>query len=300
MLVVAGKLTTMTYSGRMRLGQVIFLFKPDRLLTWHRELVRRTWTFKQGAPRGRPATTPELEALIFRLAKENPAWGYGKVQGEVLKLGYAIGRSTIRDVLKRKRVPPAPHRSQQGSRWGTFLRHYQEQIIACDFFTVETAWLKTLYVLFFIELGSRRVHLAGCTTNPSAAWVTQQARHLSWKIQDGAVPVRFLIHDRDTKFSAAFDTVFTAEDVTIILTPIQARLAHRALDPLGARGVPGPEPDRQRGASPSRVDGVHHLLQPCATPSAHRSAVSSTVDAKRGAGWPSQAARHAGWGAARL
>jgi len=88
--------------------------------------------------------------------------------------------------------------------------------------TVETVWLKTLYVLFFIELGSRRVHLAGCTSNPTSAWVTQQARHLSWKIQDGDVPIRFLIHDRDTKFTATFDTVLTSEDVTIIRTPVRA------------------------------------------------------------------------------
>jgi len=95
-------------------------------------------------------------------------------------------------------------------------------VVACDFFTVETAWLKTVYVLFFIELGSRRVHLAGCTTNPTNAWVTQQARQLSCKIQDSSLPVRFLIHDRDTKFPVAFDTVFRSEDVTIIRTPVRA------------------------------------------------------------------------------
>jgi hypothetical protein len=93
---------------------------------------------------------------------------------------------------------------------------------ACDFFTVETAWLTTLYVLFFIEVGSRRVHLAGCTANPPSAWVTQPARQLSWKIQDRRWPVRFLIHDRDTTFPAAVDTVFRAEDVTIIRTPVRA------------------------------------------------------------------------------
>ncbi len=102
------------------------------------------------------------------------------------------------------------------------MSHYQDEILACDFFTVETAWLKPLYVLFFIELGSRRVHLAGCTASPTAVWVTQQARQLTWQMQDGLVPVRFLIHDRDTKFPAAFNTVFTAEGVTIIRTPVRA------------------------------------------------------------------------------
>jgi len=160
--------------------------------------------------------------LILRLAKENPTWGYGKLEGELGKLGHDIGRSTIRDVLKRKCVPPAPDRSKQGSSWQTLLAHYQDEIVACDFFTVETAWLKTLYVLFFIELGSRRVHLAGCTANPTSAWVTQQARQLNWQIQDGRLPLGFLIHDRDTKFPAAFDRVFTAEEVTIIRTPVRA------------------------------------------------------------------------------
>jgi hypothetical protein len=101
--------------------------------------------------------------------KENPSWGYGKLEGELGKHGYDIGRPIIRAVLKRKHVPPAPERSKQGSTWRTFLAHYQDQIVACDFFTVETVWLKTLYVLCFIELGSHRVHLVGCTTNPTSA-----------------------------------------------------------------------------------------------------------------------------------
>ncbi len=222
LVLLVSKLTTLSTSARARLSQAVLLFKPDTLLKWHRELVRWKWTFKQGAPRGRPAITPELEALILRLAKENRAWGYGKLQGELGKLGYTVGRSTIRDVLKRQHVPPAPQRSSCGSSWRTFLSHYHYQMLACDFFTVETARLKTLYVLFFIELGSRRVHLAGCTAHPTTAWVAQQARHLSWQIQEGRLPVRFLIHDRDAKFPAAFDTVFTAEGVTIIRTPYHA------------------------------------------------------------------------------
>lgn len=222
LLVLAGKITAMSTKSRARLSQVVLVFTPDTLLKWHRELVRRKWTFKKKTRLGRPPIPPDVEALLLRLAKENPAWGYGKLEGELGKLGYDIGRSTIRDVLKHKGVPPAPDRSKQGSSWGTFLAHYHDQIVACDFFTVETAWLKTLYVLFFIELGSRRVHLAGCTAKPTGAWVTQQARQFSWHIQDGTVPVRFLIHDRDTKFAAAFDTVFTSEDVTIMRTPVRA------------------------------------------------------------------------------
>jgi len=222
LLVLARKLTSLTHSATVRLSEVVLLFKPETLLKWHRELVRRKWTFKQGAPRRRPSISPELEALLLRMASENPTWGYGKLEGELRKLGYNIGRSTIRDVLKRQHVPPAPERARRGRSWRTFLGQYREQMLACDFFTVETAWLKTLYVLFFIELGSRRVHLAGCTANPAMAWVTQQARHLSWQIQDGTLPSRFLIHDRDSKFAAAFDAVFTAVDLTIIRTPVRA------------------------------------------------------------------------------
>ncbi len=222
LVVLAGKLTTMTTRTRARLGQVVLLIKPDTLLKWHRELVRRKWTFKKKTPLGRPPTSPELQALVLLLAKDNPTWGYGKLEGELGKLGYDIGRSTIRDVLKRNRVLPAPERSKHGSSWRTFLAHHKDEVLACDFFTVETTWLKTLYVLFFIEIGSRRVHLAGCTAKPTSAWVAQQARQFSWNIQDGTMPIRFLIHDRDTKFGSAFDTVFTSEDVTIIRTPVRA------------------------------------------------------------------------------
>ena len=191
-------------------------------MTWRCAHVRRKWTFKKQAPLGRPATSPELEALILRLAKENPRWGHGKLEGELGKLGYDIGRSTIRDVLKRRRVPPAPERGKHGSTWRTCLSHYKAEIVACDCFTVETAWLKTVSVLLFIEVGSQRVHLVGCTTTPTSAWVTQQACQFNWKVQDATLPVRFLIQDRDTKFAAGFDTVFTSEDVTIIRTPVRA------------------------------------------------------------------------------
>lgn len=112
----------------------------------------------------------------MRLASENPRRGYSRVHGELGKLGYSIGRSTVRDVLKRHQVPPAPHRGRFGSTWREFLRHYRHQMLACDFFTVETLFLRTVYVLFFIELARRRVHLGGCTMHPASAWVAQQAR----------------------------------------------------------------------------------------------------------------------------
>jgi putative transposase len=198
-------------------------------------LVRRKWTFRHQRASGRPATDPELQALLLRLAAENPTWGYSKLHGELLKLGYKIGRSTVRDMLKRQQVPPAPERAKKGSSWGTFLSHYREQFLACDFFTVETVWLKTLYVFFFIELGSRRLHFAGCTPHPTAEWATQQARQLTWTLQDEhdehdgkdeQLPIRFLIRDRDAKFTARFDRVFAAEGIEIILTPYRAPRAN--------------------------------------------------------------------------
>lgn len=205
-----------------RLEEVVLLFKPDTVLRWHRELVRRKWTYKRTQLGGRPCIAPTLEELIIQLARENPRWGYSKIHGEIIKLGYSIGRSTVRNVLKRNHVPPSNRRAKHGSSWRNFLSHYADQMLACDFFTVETIRLRTVYVLFFIELGTRRVHLAGCTAHPTSDWVTQQARNISWAIQDGEQATRFLIHDRDAKFTSSFDTVFASESVEIIRTPYRA------------------------------------------------------------------------------
>ncbi len=224
--VLAAKLRTAGRSAYNRLGEIVLIFKPETLLKWHRELVRRKWTFPRRQRGGRPTIAAELEALILRLAHENPRWGYGKIEGELRKLGYDIGRTTVKAVLKRQKVPPAPERAKQGNSWRTFLRHYSNQMVACDFFTIETAWLKTLYALFFIELGSRRVHFAGCTAEPTAAWVTQQARQFSWTIRDEGLPLRYLVHDRDAKFPVTFDSVFAAEGIDIIRTPYRAPQAN--------------------------------------------------------------------------
>ena len=218
--VLTAKLAGITTGPRTALDQVLLLFKPETVLTWHRELVRRKWTCRRPQAGGRPALPAEVKELSLRLARESSGWGYSRIQGELLKLGYTLGRSTVRDVLKRHRVPPAPQRRRQASTWRAFLARHRDQFLACDFFTVETLFLKTLYVLFFLEVGTRRMHLAGCTTHPTAAWVTQQARQLSWQLQDGDIPARYLLHDRDSKFVRAFDAVFRSEGVAIIRTPI--------------------------------------------------------------------------------
>jgi putative transposase len=159
---------------------------------------------------------------VLRLARENPRWGYPRIAGELLKLGLRVSPSTVRRLLLAAGLEPAPRRT--GPSWREFLRQQASSTIACDFFTVETLTLRRYYVLFFIELGSRRVHLAGCTTNPTGSWVTQQARNLSF----GGVSerMRFLIHDRDSKFSTAFDEVFRSEGIRLIRTPIRAPQAN--------------------------------------------------------------------------
>jgi putative transposase len=194
---------------------------PATLLRWHRELVRRRWTYPQRKP-GRPPTTRPLRELVVRLARENPRWGYQRIAGELMKLGFRLSPSTIRRVLASEGLEPAPRRGAMS--WPVFLRRQAASMLACDFFTVETVSLRRLYVLFFIELGSRRVHLAGCTTNPTGAWVAQQARNLSFTSLFGRM--RFLIHDRDSKFTASFDEVFRSEGIQVIHTPVRAPRAN--------------------------------------------------------------------------
>lgn len=200
-----------------------FLVTPQTLLRWHRELVRRKWMYRRGLP-GRPPIDSELRETILRLARENPRWGYVRIQGELRKLGIRIGATTIRRLLRAKGLGPAPRRS--GPTWSQFLRAQAEGILATDFFTVETLRLRTIYVLFWIELHTRRVHLAGVTAHPDSAWVTQQGRNLAFSLDERTARVRFLIRDRDSKFSGAFDEVFRTEGVTVIRCPIRAPRAN--------------------------------------------------------------------------
>lgn len=222
--ILTHKISPSTKDARKQLDQLIMIFKPDTVLGWHRALVRRKWTFRRKGKLGRPEISSELEALVVRLAKENLGWGYDKIQGELIKLGYDLSATSVRNILKQHRISAASERSS--SSWRSFLGHYKAQIPACDFFTVETIWLKTIYVLFFIELGTRRVHLAGWTTNPNATWVTQQARQLVWYLKDDPRQLAYLIHDNDKKFSSSFDTVFYAEGIKIIHTPFRAPRAN--------------------------------------------------------------------------
>jgi putative transposase len=198
-----------------------FMVTPQTLLRWHRELVRRKWTFRRRGP-GRPPLDPETAELIVRLGRENPRWGCMRIQGELRKVGIRVGSSTVRRILRRAGLGPAPRRS--GPSWSEFLRAQGRGVLACDFFTVETVFLKTLYVLFFIELSTRRVHVAGTTTRPDSAWVTQQARNLS--ITSNLEERHMLLRDRDSKFSGPFDEIFRTEGLCVVKTPVRTPRAN--------------------------------------------------------------------------
>jgi putative transposase len=199
---------------------VASLVTPATLLRWHRELVRRKWTFRRTGRPGRPPIDPEVRALILKLARENPRWGCVRMEGELRKLGIRASATSVRTLLRVARLGPAPRRT--GPSWTEFLRAQADGTIACDFFTVETAWLRTLYILVFIELGSRRIHVSPSTAHPDSAWVTQQARNLALGLDARTSPVRFLIRDRDAKFSRSFDEVVRSEGMRVIRTPVQA------------------------------------------------------------------------------
>lgn len=176
----------------------VFPVRPETLRRWHRELVRRKWAaFGRRRGPGRPPLPTDVRELIVRLAIENPGWGYRRIRGELLKLGHDVSASAIRTTLRRRRVPPAPRRG--GLAWPAFLRAQARGALACDFFAVETVRLRVLYVLFFIDLPTRCVFLPGCTEAPTAAWVTQQARNLTWDLDETGVRPTLPVRDRAGK-----------------------------------------------------------------------------------------------------
>jgi putative transposase len=191
-----------------RTSRQSFFIRPDTLLGWHRQLVRRRWTYAGRRP-GRPALAEGVGAQVLRLARDNPRWGYQRIVGELAGVGVRVSATSVAKILRQAGMAPAGARA--GLSWREFLRAHAKTMIACDFFTVETVWLGRLYVLFFIELGTRRVHLAGCIANPDGAWTAQQARQLTWSLSERPRPISFLIHDRDSKFSRSFDDIFRSE-----------------------------------------------------------------------------------------
>ncbi|MBK8022632.1 MAG: transposase [Chloroflexi bacterium] len=210
---------------KAQLEQLVLIFKPDTLLRWHRELVKRKWTFNQQAKKvGRPLVEPKIIQMVLQLVRENH-WGDDRITGELKKLGYRISHETVRQILRRHGILPVPHR-KSSSTWRSFLNHYRDSLLACDFFTVETIRLQTLYVFFFIEVGTRRVHIADVTAHPTQAWVIQQARQFVWNLPEQQQRFTHLIRDNDGKYGAAIDAVFASEGIEVVHTLVRASRAN--------------------------------------------------------------------------
>jgi putative transposase len=202
-----------------RLRQLRLIVSPRTLLRWHADLVRRHWAYPRRSP-GRPRTAATVRALVLEMARDNPGWGCRRIHGELAGLGCKLAPSTVWQILKDAGIDPVP--APSGQTWRAFLEVQAKSILAAGFFHVDTVFLRRLYVLFFIEHGTWRVHLAAITAHPTGEWVTQQARNLLMNLEERAAGSKFLIRDRDAKFTAAFDAAFAAAGVRTIKTPVRA------------------------------------------------------------------------------
>ena len=214
---------------RRRRASLLLMITPETVLRWRRDIVRRRWARKSQHKRpGRPATHHNIATLVLRLARENPGWGYRRIHGELAGLGIRVAPSTVWEILTNARIPPAPRRA--GPTWAQFLHAQAEAILATDFFTVDLLDATTVYVLAVIEHATRRIRILGVTAHPDNAWETQQARNLLMDLDERAGAINFLLRDRDTKFPAAFDAVFTAAGIRILQSPVQAPHANAIME----------------------------------------------------------------------
>ena len=234
----------------------VFLVTPATLLRWHRWMVAKHWTYARRP--GRPPIAREHRALIVRLARENPRRGYQRIVGELKGLGMVVSATTVKKILREEGLGPAGRR--KGPSWRDFLRAQATSIVAVDFFTVDTVWLQRLYVLFFIEVASRRVHCAGCTAHPDAEWVVQQARQVSWTFTERPEPVRFLIRDHDRQFTGGFDARVRGQEhpnCSDADSSTRGEWDRRAVCPDRPIRVPGLALDPERVASGAHAHRVY-------------------------------------------
>jgi len=212
--------------GRKALGEIATLFTPDTILRWHRQLVAQKWDHSAKRTRvGRPAITQDVVDLVLRFAKENPTWGYDRIADALANVGHTVSDQTVGNILKGHGIEPAPQRKRT-TTWSTFLKAHWEQLAAIDFTTVEmwtTRGLVTYYLLFAMRLATRQVCFLGCTPHPLSAWMAQMARNLTDAF-DGFLraPVRYVLMDRDAKFTAEFQATLRAADVKPVLLPPQS------------------------------------------------------------------------------
>jgi len=204
-----------------RLAAMRLIVTPATILRWHRDILRRRWArLSRRGGSGRPPVRRNVRSVVLQLARENHSWGYRRIHGELAALGIMVAPSTVWRILRDAGIDPAPRRDGPG--WAEFLRSQAQAILALDFFIADLINGTKVHVLAVIEHGSRRIRVLGVTEHPAQSWVVQQARNLLMDLEDAGTRVKFVLHDRDASFTAAFDAVFQAAGIRVIRSAVQA------------------------------------------------------------------------------